>query len=57
MSAKKKRKVSTGPNRLMHRAACERARSGAAGPHDSRPRRQRTRAAATRTAIRHDGNT
>ena len=30
------------------------ARSGAAGAHDSRPRRERTRAAAKRAAIRQE---
>jgi hypothetical protein len=53
MSAKKRRPVpTTGPNPARVRADQERRRSGAAGGHDSRPNRQRTRAAARTAAIR-----
>lgn len=41
-----------GPNPAYVRADQERRRSNAATRHDPRPRRQRTRAAARRAAIR-----
>lgn len=47
-----KTKPTTGPNPQRVRADQERRRSGAAGSHDSRPRRQRSRAAARHAAIR-----
>jgi hypothetical protein len=54
MSAKIRRTVPTvGPNPAYVRADQERRRSGAAGGHDSRPNRQRTRHTA-RTAAIHD---
>lgn len=53
-SKQQTRKTSTGANPAMHRAACARANSGAAGRHDSRPRRQRTRATIKRAAVRRD---
>jgi hypothetical protein len=54
MSAKQRRTVpTTGPNPARVRADQERRRSGAAGGHDSRPNRQRTRAAARNAAVRH----
>lgn len=53
MSAKTRREVPTmGPNPAYVRADQARRRSGAAGRHDSRPNRQRTRAAAKTAAIR-----
>ncbi|WP_431728537.1 hypothetical protein [Verrucosispora sp. TAA-831] len=41
-----------GPNPAYVRADQERRRSAAAGRHDNRPRRQRTRATARTAAIR-----
>lgn len=43
--------VLPGANPDAVRADLERRRSGAAGGHDSRPRRQRTRSAAKRDAM------
>ncbi|WP_158566461.1 hypothetical protein [Micromonospora craterilacus] len=45
-------KPTVGPNPAYVRADQERRRSGAAGRHDNRPRRQRTRKAARTAAIR-----
>lgn len=52
MAAKTRTAPTVGPNAAYVRADQERRRSGAAGPQDSRPRRQRTRAAARTAAIR-----
>jgi hypothetical protein len=53
MSAKPRRTVPTmGANPAYVRADQERRRSGAAGRHDSRPNRQRTRGTARTAAIR-----
>lgn len=50
--AAKTRTPAMGPNPAYARADQERRRSGAAGRHDNRPRRQRTRAAGRAAAIR-----
>lgn len=48
----KSRRPMLGANPARVRADQERRRSGAAGGHDSRPNRQRTRQAVRRAAIR-----
>ncbi|MCX5066701.1 hypothetical protein OOJ91_12505 [Micromonospora lupini] len=52
VAAKTRATRTVGPNPAYVRTDQERRRSGAAGPQDSRPRRQRTRAAARNAAIR-----
>ena len=49
---KKPKTPGSGPNPDRVRADQERRRSGAAGAHDHRPNRQRTRAGAKRAAMR-----
>jgi hypothetical protein len=51
MSAKSRRPT-LGPNPAYIRADMDRRRSNAGGRHDSRPNRQRTRAAVRSAAIR-----
>lgn len=52
MARKRQATPTMGPNPAYVRADQERRRSGAAGHHGQGPRRQRTRAAARRAAIR-----